>query len=527
MGAYRSLRAIAQHRLGSQLVDSAARSSTLAALRDPRRLRTELFAGLVVALALIPETISFSIVAGVGPEVGLFTSFLFAMTIAIVGGRPAMISAAAGSVALVLAPLVRDHGVDYLVATVLLGGVLQGILALAGVAKLMRFVPHSVMTGFVNGLAILIFAAQLPHLIGVPWLVYPLTTAGLLVMVVLPRLTSAVPAPLVATTILTVLAAVFSLQVPTVGDEGRLGSGLPNILVPDVSLTVETLRIIFPYALAMAFVGLLETFITAKLVDELTESTSNAKREGWGQGVANVVTGLFGGMGGCAMIGQTMMNVKSCGGRTRISTFVAGASLAVMVMFASPVLAAIPIAALVAVMVMVSVATMDWNALSPSMLRRMPIGHSLTMLVTAAVVVFTENLAYGVLAGVAVALVLFVRGVSQGVGVNSISRLVAAGAGAGQAGAAADGGVRTYQVSGQLFFASSSVLADQFDYRSDPRHVIVDLTDSHVWDATTVAVLDAVRNKYAALGKTVSFVGLNEESAALHSRLTGSFKPAG
>ncbi|TXG90091.1 SulP family inorganic anion transporter [Rhodococcus rhodnii] len=335
----------------------AGGSATLAVLRDPRRLRTEVFAGMVVALALVPETISFSILAGVGPQIGLVTSFLFAMTIAIVGGRPAMISAAAGSVALVLAPLVREHGVQYLIAAVLLGGVLQLLLSLAGVAKLMRFVPPSVVTGFVNGLAILIFAAQVPHLAGVPWLVYPLTAVGLVIMVVLPRLTRAIPAPLVATTLLTLAAVVFTLNVPAVGDEGRVGAGLPDLLFPDVPLSLATLQIVFPYALGLAMVGLLETFLTQQLVDDITGTPSNMRREGCGQGIANLVTGFFGGMGGCAMIGQTMMNVKECGGRTRVSTFVAGLSLLVLVVFAAPVLAVIPMAALVAVMIMVSFAT--------------------------------------------------------------------------------------------------------------------------------------------------------------------------
>ncbi|MDV7268830.1 SulP family inorganic anion transporter, partial [Rhodococcus oxybenzonivorans] len=301
------------------------------AFRSPRRLKTEVLAGLVVALALVPEAISFSIIAGVDPRVGLFASFTMAVTIAIVGGRPAMISAATGAIALVVAPLSREYGMDYLIAAVLLAGVLQIVLSLLGVAKLMRFIPRSVMVGFVNALAILIFTAQLPHLIDVPALVYPMVAAGLLIMVFLPKLTTAIPAPLVAIVLLTAATVIFALNVPNVGDEGELPSSLPSWVIPDVPFTMDTLSIIAPYALAMALVGLLESLMTAKLVDDITDSHSNKTREGWGQGVANIVTGIFGGMGGCAMIGQTMINVKVSGARTRISTFLAGVFLLILV----------------------------------------------------------------------------------------------------------------------------------------------------------------------------------------------------
>ncbi|MEU6558555.1 SulP family inorganic anion transporter [Nocardia nova] len=491
--------------------DRIRRSATVAAVRSPRLLRTEVFAGLVTALALIPETISFSILAGVGPAVGLFTSFLFAMTIAVVGGRPAMVSAAAGSVALVVAPLVRDHGVNYLIATVILAGMIQIVAARCGVATLMRFVPHSVMTGFVNALAILIFIAQLPHVIGVPWAVYPMVAAGLAIMLVLPRFTTAIPAPLVATALLTVVAVVFALEVPRVGDEGDPTSALPSLGLPGVPLSLSTLRIIAPYAIAVALVGLLESLITAKLVDELTDTPSDHRRESWGQGVANMVTGFFGGMGGCAMIGQTMMNVKACGGRTRLSTFVAGAALLFLVAFFGGPLAAIPMAALVAVMVMVSVATMDWRSLAPATLRRMPLGESLTMLGTVAVTVVTHNLAYGVITGVTCAMILFVRVLAGGAAVDTPDP-----GGTGE---------RIYRISGHLFFASSNTLADEFDYAGDPPHVTIDLSASRVWDASTVATLDGIRDRYRRHGKTVGLIGLDDASAALHSRLTGAFGP--
>ena len=334
-------------------------ASVLATLRSPSRLRVELLAGLAVALALIPEAISFSILAGVDPRVGLYASFTMAVTIAIVGGRRAMISAATGAVALVVYPVVTEHGVDYLLATVIAAGVLQIALSLVGVARLMRFIPRSVMVGFVNALAILIFWAQVPELIDVPWQVYPLVAIGLVALVLLPRFTTAVPAPLGVVVGLGVATAVIGLDVPTVGDKGELPSSLPRWVIPDVPFTLDTLRIIAPYAFAMAVVGLLESLMTAKLVDDITDTHSDKTREGWGQGVANVVTGFFGGMGGCAMIGQTMINVKSSRARTRISTFAAGVFLLALVVALGDVVARIPMAALVAVMVMVSVGTMD------------------------------------------------------------------------------------------------------------------------------------------------------------------------
>ena len=485
-------------------------TSVLAALRSPRRLKTEVLAGLVVALALIPEAISFSIIAGVDPRVGLFASFTMAVTIAFTGGRPAMISAATGAVALVIAPLVREHGLDYLVATVLLAGVLQIVLSALGVARLMRFVPRSVMVGFVNALAILIFTSQLPYLIGVPVLVYPLVIAALLVMVLLPKLTTAIPAPLIAIVILTSVVLIFGLHVPNVGDEGELPSSLPALLIPQVPLTWETLSIIAPYALAVALVGLLESLMTAKLVDDITDTHSNKTREGWGQGVANVVTGFFGGMGGCAMIGQTMINVKVSGARTRISTFLAGLFLLGLVVGLGDVVGTIPMAALVAVMIMVSVGTFDWHSIHPSTLRRMPRSETLVMVATVGITVATSNLAYGVIVGSVTAMVLFARRVAHLVTVQKLP-----------ATPDSDPDTVVYRVSGALFFASSNDLVYQFDYTADPHRVVIDMTDSHIWDASTVAALDAVTTKYRARGKHVEIVGLNTDSADRRDRLSG------
>ena len=482
-------------------------TSVRAALRSPRRLRVEVLAGLVVALALIPEAISFSIIAGVDPRVGLFASFTMAVSIAFLGGRPAMISAATGAVALVIAPVMRDHGFEYFVATVILAGILQVVLGVLGIARLMRFIPRSVMVGFVNALAILIFLAQLPHLTHVPWPVYPLVAAGIAVMVLLPRLTKAVPAPLVAILALTVFVALTSLTVPTVGDEGKLPDSLPSLFWPDVPWNLDTLRIIAPYAVAMALVGLLESLMTAKLVDDVTDTHSVKTREAWGQGVANIITGFFGGMGGCAMIGQTMINVKASGARTRISTFLAGAFLLILVVGLGDLVGDIPMAALVAVMVMVSVGTFDWHSIHPKTLRRMPRSETIVMVSTVVVVVITHNLAIGVVVGVIVAMVLFARRVAHFTTVNDVAH--------------PDGNTKVYAVTGELFFASSNDLVYQFDYRGDPANVVIDMTESHIWDASTVATLDAITTKYARYGKTVQIVGLNAASAERHERLAG------
>jgi SulP family sulfate permease len=480
------------------------------ALRSPTMLRTEVLAGLVVALALIPEAISFSIIAGVDPRVGLFASFTMAVAISFLGGRPAMISAATGAVALVVAPVMRDHGYDYLIATVLLGGVIQVVLAVAGVARLMRFIPRSVMVGFVNALAILIFEAQVDHMVDVPWAVYPMIAIGIAVIVGLPRVTSVVPAPLVAILALTAFTIVAALDVPSVGDEGELPDSLPSWFVPDVPFDLDTLQTIAPYALAMAVVGILESLLTAKLVDDITDTRSDKTREAVGQGAANVITGFFGGMGGCAMIGQTMINVKVSGARTRISTFLAGVLLLVLVVGFGDVVALIPMAALVAVMVMVSVGTFDWHSVHPRTLRRMPRSETTVMVATVLVTVLTHNLAIGVGVGVLVAMTLFARRVAH---LTETERdLVEDGHGRATA---------VYRVTGELFFASSNDLYTQFRYVDDPDHVVIDLTDSHIWDASTVASLDAITTKYARKGKTVEIVGLNASSADRHSRLTG------
>ncbi|WP_225631434.1 SulP family inorganic anion transporter [Streptomyces solaniscabiei] len=476
-------------------------------LRDPKVWRTEVLAGLVVALALIPEAISFSVIAGVDPAIGLFASVTMAVTIAVVGGRRAMISAATGAVALVIAPLNREHGLGYLVAAVILAGAFQVVLGVLGVAKLMRFVPRSVMVGFVNSLAVLIFMAQVPEMTGVPWPVYPLIAAGLTLMVFFPRVTRVVPAPLVSIVVLTVVTVAAGIAVPTVGDKGELPSALPVPGLPDVPFTLDTLTTIAPYAFAMALVGLMESLMTAQLVDDITDTRSSKTRESVGQGIANIVTGFFGGMGGCAMIGQTMINVKVSGARTRLSTFLAGSFLMVLCIVFGPVVSDIPMAALVAVMVMVSFTTFDWHSVAPKTLRRMPAGEITVMVVTVAVVVATHNLAIGVVTGSVTAMVVFARRVAHLAEVTSVTD--------------PDGTTAVYRVTGELFFASSNDLVHRFDYAGDPDRIVVDLSAAHVWDASSVAALDAIGAKYAQRGKSVEITGLNEPSAHLHGRLSG------
>ncbi len=476
-------------------------------ISDPKVWRTEVLAGLVVALALIPEAISFSIIAGVDPAIGLFASFTMAVVISIVGGRRAMISAATGAVALVIAPLNREHGFGYLVAAVVLAGVFQVVLGALGVAKLMRFIPRSVMVGFVNSLAVLIFMAQIPEMRDVPWAVYPLIAAGLALMVFFPKATTVIPAPLVSIVILTVITVGAAIAVPTVGDKGELPSSLPVPGLPDVPFTLDTLTTIAPYAFAMALVGLMESLMTAKLVDDITDTHSNKTRESIGQGIANIVTGFFGGMGGCAMIGQTMINVKVSGARTRLSTFLAGAFLMVLCIAFGPVVSDIPMAALVAVMIMVSFATFDWHSIAPKTLRRMPAGEIAVMVITVAAVVTTHNLAVGVVLGSVTAMVIFAKRVAHLAEVTAVVD--------------PDGGTVVYRVTGELFFASSNDLVGRFDYATDPDNVVIDLSSTHIWDASSVAALDAIETKYARRGKTVEIIGLNTPSAHLHGKLSG------
>lgn len=475
------------------------------------RLRIEVLGGLVVALALIPEAISFSILAGVDPRVGLFSAVTMAVVIAFTGGRPAMISAATGAIALVVAPLSREYGMDYLIAAVLLGGAFQIILALLGVAKLMRFIPRSVMTGFVNALAITIFMAQLPHLIDVPWLVYPILIVSLIILYGFPRISTVIPAPLVTILVMTLVVVLFGWEVPNVGQQGELPDSLPTLLLPDVPLNLETLQIIAPYALSVALVGLLESLMTAKLVDDISEVHSDKTRESWGQGVANIITGLFGGMGGCAMIGQTLINVQVARARTRLSTLLAGVFLLIAVVGLGDIVGLIPMAALVAIMILVSLTTLDWHSVRPRTLKIMPLSETIVMLVTVVATLFTGNLAIGVVLGVITAMIMFARRVAH---VVTVEKLPAEKEGEQVA-------VRTYRVHGQLFWASSNDLVYQFDYRDEAAKIRIDLSRAEVWDASTVATLDAIIQKFAERDREVEIIGLDGASRQRLERLSG------
>jgi SulP family sulfate permease len=475
-------------------------------------LRVEMIAGLVVALALIPEAISFSAIAGVDPKFGLYASFTMAVTIAIAGGRPAMISAATGSMALVIVGLVKDHGVQYLLVAGILAGVVQIVLSALGVPKLMRFVPRSVMTGFVNALAILIFVAQVPHLRDGGAAVYAMAAAGLVIIYTIPRVTSAIPSPLVAIVVLTIVAVAAGIHVPTVGDEGKLPDALPKLALPDVPFSLHTLQVVAPYSITLAFVGLLESLMTAKLVDDITETPSDKIRESRGQGIANIVTGFFGGMPGCAMIGQTMINVRASAARTRLSTFCAGAFLLVLVVGLGDIVARIPMAALVAVMILVAVSTFDWHSIAPATVRRMPRSETIIMAVTVAGTVATNNLAVGVAVGVLTAMIAFARRAAHLVEVERILD--------------PDGTTSIYAVSGELFFASDQELIDAFTYAEDPPNVIIDMSRAHLWDASAVAALDTIQQRYAKHGTTVEITGLNARSEQLHTSLSGRLAAA-
>lgn len=472
------------------------------AFSSPARLCKEVLGGLAVALALIPEVLSFSILAGLDPRVGLYSSVIMAMAIAFTGGRPAMISAAAGAVALVVAPLAHEYGHDYVVAAVLAAGIIQVLLAWVGIAKLMRFIPRSVMTGFVNALGIMMFTAQLPHLIDVPWMVYALVAIGLAIMIVLPRFTQAIPAPLVTIVVVSIIAGAAGWKVPDVADQGELPTTLPGLFIPDIPWNLETLQIIAPYAFGMALVGLMESLLTAKLVDDITDTHSDKTRESFGQGIGNILAAAIGGMGVCAMIGQTMIGVKVSQARTRLSTFLAGAFLLVLCLLFGEAVGRIPMAALVAVMILVAATTVNWHSIRPRTLKLMPLSEILVMLLTVAGTLATHNLAVGVVLGVVAASIGFARRVAHLVEVELV-----------------DG--YTYVVHGQLFFASSNDLVYAFDYTLDTDFVVVDLSDAEVWDASTVATLDAVQKKYADRGIEVEFRGLDGASAQRLERLSG------
>jgi len=474
---------------------------------NPRR---DIIAGTVVALALIPEAIAFSIIAGVDPKVGLYASFCIAVVIAFIGGRPGMISAATGAMAVLLIGLVRDHGLEYLLPATLLTGVLQVFAGIFKLGNLMRFVSRSVVTGFVNALAIIIFMAQLPQFEGQGFLMYGMVAAGLAIIYGLPYLTTAVPSPLICIIVLTAVSMAFGLDATlnTVGGMGDLPSTLPIFLLPDVALNWETLLIILPYAISLAIVGLLESLMTSTIVDDLTDTSSNKNQECCGQGISNIIAGFFGGMAGCAMIGQSVINVKS-GGRGRLSTFSAGIILIILIVLMNDLVSKIPMAALVAVMIMVSIGTFSWSSI-----KNLRIHHrtsSAVMLVTVITTVFSHNLAYGVGAGVLLSALFFAYKVSRLVDIHSEISVDKKG--------------RTYFIRGQLFFVSASTFADAFDFKEVLETVTLDVSHAHIWDLSAIDALDRVVLKFRREGTEVEIVGMNEASKTLVLQIAKHDKP--
>jgi SulP family sulfate permease len=471
-------------------------------------IRADLLAGLVVALALIPEAIAFSIIAGVDPKIGLYASFSIAVVTAIVGGRPGMISAATAATAVVMVTLVRDHGLEYLLACTVLTGIIQIIAGYLKLARLMQFVSRSVLTGFVNALAILIFMAQLPELIDVPMMTYALVALGLGIIYLFPMVMKSIPSPLVCIIVVTGVVWMFDIDLRTVGDMGELPDTLPVFLIPDIPLNFETLMIILPYSLGVAAVGLLESMMTLQIVDELTDTEGDKNRECVGQGTANVVTGFMGGMAGCAMIGQSIINIKS-GGRGRLSCLFAGVGLLFMILVLGDFVSQIPMAALVAIMIMVSIGTFSWSSIKN--LRHHPRSSSIVMLSTVVLVVYTHNLAIGVFFGVLLSAIFFAAKIAQ---IFRVTHTLSE-----------DGRERSYLVEGQIFFASAGAFEKAFDYREALDRVVIDVSRAHIWDISSVAAVDMVKLKFMREGTEVEIVGMNEASETIVDKLGVSDKP--
>ncbi len=472
-------------------------------------MRGDVLAGIVVALALIPEAIAFSIIAGVDPMVGLYASFCIAVVIAFVGGRPGMISAATGAMALLMINLVADHGLQYLLAATILTGVLQILFGVFKLATVMKFVPRTVMVGFVNALAILIFMAQIQHFVGETWVMYALVALTLAIIYLFPKISTAVPSTLVAIVVVTAIAIFANVGVRTVGDLGTLTQSLPVFLIPSVPFNLETLMIIFPYSLALAIVGLLESLLTAQIVDDMTDTDSDKNKESRGQGVANIVTGFFGGMAGCAMIGQSVINVKS-GGRGRLSALVAGGFLMFLIIVLGGIVAQIPMAALAGVMIMVSISTFDWNSVRT--LHKIPRTDAAVLVVTVGTVVITHDLSIGVLAGVLLSAIFFAAKISK---VHVEEKLVE------------HGQKKIYKLQGQIFFASVSELIKKFDFKENIKEVEIDLTEAHLWDDSAVGALDKIEMKFNQNNIPVTFTGLNTESKQLFQKVGGLSKASG
>ena len=456
-------------------------------------LRADVLAGIVVGLALIPEALAFAFIVGVDPRVALYASFTMAVIIAFVGGRPAMVSAATGAMALVLVSLVANHGLEYLLAATILTGIIQFLLGIFGVANLMRFIPNSVMLGFVNALGIMIFMTQLPYLVGTGWITYVFAIATLILVYLIPRFFTLIPAPLIAIVVMSGIAFLSGVNLQTIGDLGTMPNTLPTFFLPDIPLNLETLKIILPYALALSVVGLLESLLTAQVLDDMTDTSSNKNQEARGQGIANFINGFFGGMAGCALIGQSVINVKS-GGRGRLSTFIAGVFLMFLIIVLGDIVIDIPMPVLAGIMIMVSMTTFSWGSFA--FLKQAPKSESLVMIATVAVILYTSNLAIGVIVGVILSTLIFVANISR------VTVLVEDG---------------IYKVKGPLFFASTSTFIKAFEDITQ-EHVIIDFEDSQIWDESAVGAMIKVKQKLEKSGKTIQFQGLNSSSRRLYKQ---------
>lgn len=462
-------------------------------------IRADVLSGIVVALALIPESIAFSFIVGVDPMVGLYASFCIAIVIAFTGGRPGMISAATGAMALVLVTLVGDHGIEYMFAATILTGIIQIFIGWAKFAKYMKFVPKPVLVGFLNSLAIMIFTAQIRHFQGESWPMYAMVAASVLIIYLFPYITKVIPSSLVAIIVITIISVLANSGVRTVGEIGDLPSTLPTFLLPNVPLNFETLKIIFPYAISLSIVGLIESLLTATVVDDMSETTSDKNREAKGQGIANIVSGFFGGMAGCGMIGQSIINMKS-GGRTRLSTFVAGAFLMVLIIVLRDIVFIIPMAALVGVMFMVCVSTFDWSTFK--LVKSAPKTDVVVMIMTVLTVVWSNNLTLGVVVGILLSTIFFMIKMSKiEVEIDRINEKW------------------VYTIKGQLFFASADELISQIDFNQTEGHIELDFSDAHIWDASAVAAIDSIITKLTDNGLYVTVGGINQSSRKIVRKL--------
>ena len=459
-----------------------------------------ILAGIVVALSLIPEAIAFSIIAGVDPMVGLYASFIIAVVTAIVGGRPAMISGATGAVALLVTPLVKDYGVEYLLAATILMGVIQLVLGLLKVGRLMKFIPHSVMIGFVNALGIMIFMSQIEHIFGISISTYIYVIVTLLIVYIIPKFFKAIPAPLIAIIVLTALYMYTGSDVRTVGDLGNIKQALPHFLIPNVPFNLETLQIIFPYSLSMAIVGLVESLLTAKIVDDATDTYSSKNRESRGQGIANMITGLFGGMGGCAMIGQSVINVKS-GANSRLSTFSAGVVLIFMIIVLGGLVVQIPMPILAGIMVMVSIGTFDWNSFK--YIQKAPKTDAVVMILTVIIVLMTHNLALGVVVGVIFSALFFATKISK---VEVTSEKF--------------GKTNRLSFKGQIFFVSIDSMMDQISFNIENSIIELNFNNAHLWDDSAVDAIDTMVRKFEEKNNIVHVEKLNSDSRKIVSELS-------